>query len=278
MISQDHAELVHRVLDGEATDEERALLGALRAESSEVRTLYDDLEATDAFVSRLTLTAPPPDMKARVMASLPPDLYARGVRNRPLAALQVVRDELAKLLRARPALALAYAMVLGIVVGAAAVATWTNGDRMPSASEAYGTFVSPDLLAQLDVTDQQAIAAASVEGIARLRVAGDQAVLEVELAGPAEIEIGVSFDPADLRWDGLIRVDGPAARTMSMDEGSVRLSASGSIHYLLRFEARAPAFQLDLDLAGERGEAIRFALHGPAREHLSPARRDHEAR
>lgn len=249
MVDERTAFLIQRVLDREATPEERAALDALAAKDAAVRAAHDDLATTVALLAQVETVAPPPDLKRRIMRALPAERYARVERRTPASVINALRTVLRESLSARPAFALAYTMVLGVVVGAAAFAVISDTGLSPAPSEAYGTMAPPEAAALPRPTEEHVIDLDEVEGTVRLRAEGERVLFELELAPQTETEVQVTFDPDRLQWQGLARIDGRPSGAATVHEGEVLLTLSGPAHYRLSFDAGDRPSPLTLSMA-----------------------------
>lgn len=239
MIDDPQMDLIHRVLDGDVTPEERVSFEALVAQQPEARQLYEDLKATAELLAQVETAAPSPDLKRRILQALPTDRYARPARQRSSLAgiAQVVREAFA----ARPALAYAYVAILGVAIGVGAYAVLDEVGRGPDASETYGTMIAPS------VTQTFSIDASEAPGTVRVTRGGDRLIIELDLAPETVTEAQFTFDPEALHWQGLTQLnEGPAAG-LTTSEGAVRLTFSGPARYRLSFDRiRTPLLTLTL--------------------------------
>lgn len=231
--------LIHRVIDQEATPNERAELDARLAEDAAARTSYRQLSHTADLLARVEPVAPPPDLKLRIMRALPAGRYAPAMPS----FIGRVRAALGNALSARPAFALAYAVVLGMVLGAG-LAGALSGPLAPS-GEAVGTIgaAAPATAATLEVDTP------SVGGTVQAWTDGDGVFVEAELTTREPTHLGVAFDEERLRWSGLSRAEGEAEATLVLGDGTVTLVISSPARYLVRFEATGPASPLTLSVS-----------------------------
>lgn len=234
--------LIHRAIDQEATPTERAELDARLADDDAARTSFRQLSRTAALLESVEAVAPPPDLKLRIMRALPEGRYHPAAPAAP-SLIERIRATLGDALSARPAFALAYAVVLGMVMGAGLLGA-LSGPLAP-AGEAVGTIgaAAPADAAALEVETP------GVSGSVRAWAEGDGVFVEVALTTTEPARVGVVFDEERLGWRGISREEDGTEAALALGDGTATLTLSGSARYLLRFEATGPAPPLTLSVA-----------------------------
>jgi len=263
MTTDNHLELISRVLDGEGSAQEQATLDVLRAENADVRDLYDGLEATTVLLAGIPQVQPSPRLAERIVAALPADRYARHVPERQIALVDILRDAFAGMFTRRPAFALAYALVVGVALGVTGYSVFSSSPQ-PLPSDVYGTIASPGTGSQVLSADAVDISEEGILGSARLSGRGNRLLLELDLNASSPTEVTITFDQEVLQWSDLSRHAGDAAVTIG-ERGLVRLGIVDKVHYQLQFDASPGLHAITLALAEGGTEVGTYRLSASSR-------------
>lgn len=215
--------LLNRVVDGEATPEERARVEAWMAEDEPMRRLHDDLMITVGRLSLVDPAVPPPtDLKRRIMNAMPADRYAR----RSTWSLRSFFEWLKSALRPKPALAYATVLAVGAFVGFAVHSVLVGANQQPIESDVLGSMGMVERNAEtypLDLPD--------ADGTVRVSAAGDEILVEVELAVHQETNMLFSFDSNSMRLRSVRPVSTEFDGRVQTSAGRIRLTFSRPVHY-----------------------------------------------
>ena len=145
-LSQADWELLHRVVDGEATEEESAELEKRLTREVELAESHQALLGVGRTLSEVRLIDPPPELVRDVM---------RLVRQRPQAADGVAKESwflgLKEWVTHRPALALASSLAVGLLAGLLVTGLSGRGLVPLDESSISGTLLPPGPVAALPV-------------------------------------------------------------------------------------------------------------------------------
>ena len=227
MLDEKYEELLHRVVDGEASPAEAAELRAYVARLPEAQVYFEDVQKLLRVLQTVRDVEVPADLQRDIVeatrrrTSTPrPGARARGWQ----APLSQVREAL----RARSAATFG----LGFASGTALVALVLGGlsDRMPwNTSDGVGAIGAAGAMRQLD---QQSL----VLGDATLEVAtgsqGDRVVAELTVRAVAATTIVLDFEEQTLRGLGVELgaepQPGPSASTDGIEVGPGKVSIRSS--------------------------------------------------
>jgi len=253
MATDNHLDLISRVLDGEGSARDIAALDVLRAEEADVRELYDKLEATTIFLAAIPQVQPSPHLAGRILSALPAGRYARRVPERQMALIDMLRDAFAGMFTRRPAFALAYAVVLGVALGVTGYSVVSSSSQ-PLPSDVYGTIASPGTASEVLPADAVEISHGGIQGLAHLSGRGEVVMLELDFDAVSPTDVTVTFDPEVLQWSNLRRHAGDAIVTIA-ERGVFQLRLSGDAHYQLHFDA-SPGLHAITLAVGENGTEV----------------------
>jgi hypothetical protein len=215
-------DLIHRKLDGLASQNEQDELAELLARDPGVRKVHDDMVSLAGFLGRMTQEDPPRSLKPAVMRGVE-DLEARRSRSR--VSLPIHRFPILSIL-SRPLATFWIGMVAGLLVfGVAEIVTpgsIIEGGR--------GTLAPPEAAMGDDLT----LTAGSAECFLVLRNESDVPTLSVRLSGPEKSSIEIRWNSDWLRAEGVRHISGTHGE-MEVHKENVRIAAGGMGSYEVRF-------------------------------------------
>lgn len=228
MKADEFDQLVNSVLDGSASDDERASLErrlhaepAARAQLASWERLFETLRATPR-------PEPPAEIRHRILAAV----------RRESAPATSWRSAWEAFIGRRPAVALAYATAFGVVAGSV-ISLTASGVLSPGAPTApvSGTMSRPGP-ADVPAAEWSSLPASGVAF--RTWREGDVLHFEGRADGVEPFELELAFDPAALRVAAILTPDHPASRA-AFEPGRVRISGSGKSQVEVRWAVLQPA-------------------------------------
>ena len=230
MIDQRHLELIHGEIDGENSAEESRELQQALESSAECRALYEDLRRVADLLQDAKPVEPPRQLRARIV-----DAWV-DAQPRP-APGRVGRGWLSML---TPGYAGAFAMGLLVAFGAVSMQRWA-GDADLDISQLAGTMTqheaaSPRLLIDLD----------EISGSVVIRDQDPLLMVEFDLNSTGIVDVVVTFDGADARFNGLAQRQGEALAVTA--EGSRVLIKNQGEQQLALFLSNPRNGAMSLDL------------------------------
>ena len=198
MIDERHLELIHGEIDGENSAEASRELHQALDSSTECRALYEDLRRVSDLLQTAKPVEPPRQLRARIVDALVDALPQSQPRPAPG---RVGRGWLSML---TPGYAGAFAMGLLVAFGAVSMQRWA-GDADLDISQLAGTMTqheaaSPRLLIDLD----------EISGSVVIRDQDPLLMVEFDLNSTGIVDVVVTFDGADARFNGLAQRQGEA--------------------------------------------------------------------
>jgi hypothetical protein len=237
-------QLMHDVLDGVATPEERSRLEQRLAADPTLRKRFTELQHVFETLNRMPMAEAPADMHAELMQTI--EIEAGRTRTPGWVAA------FADAFRARPAPAFAIAAV---TIGAVALLLWSGAGRKDtrvagSDAPVTGTMAPP--------SSPRAVTLESGDARIRIELGRDGGALVATLA--IGFGAGVPRVPA-------LRGAGAELLTAAGEPGRIALKLSGQVDAALRFETPDPASgDLDVSLTTDAGAVERRVSTGPGGE------------
>lgn len=181
--------LLNGALDGDLTPDERDLFDATLRSDEQFAEQYDQLLAMQTMFSAADRFEAPPSLKQRIMDALPaeadmaePNRSTTPIRLRRQSLLDVITS----IILPRPVLALATALVVGFVGGAALLSLFGDADIDPGTT--VGTVGTAPVTAPGVFTLKHGDIVATVEVSAESSAALDSAAgLELQLVRDGEV-------------------------------------------------------------------------------------------
>lgn len=233
-------DLMHRVLDGEASPEERARFDTMLRSDAETRSTFEEIESALDEVNNLSVVDSPKGLSHRIMSSLPPEIAERRqARQRTPSFFKRIADVLRE--RKRPALALAYAFSIGLLAGIGLYSIMA-----PQPTAVTGTFASESA---------KSIEADGFEGLVRFVTEGDflRVAIEAQAAIPADIVVRFGAGTELTRFE---QTD--ASPSVRSTNRSITITADGHTEVDLTFRT-----------SGQMNLEVEIARHGEMLERES---------
>ncbi len=222
--------LADRVLDGEASPEERAELERLVAGDSKARALVAERSSLFETLRRVPKREPPDDLGDSILAAI----RSERVTSRGRGLLRLWGSFMAR----RPGLGFSYALLAGWVVGSlTTLAVLGTLARKPEeGAPTSGTMANP-AAGQVVARGRLDLPGVRLGGETRLR--GRVARLHVggHASGPAEITI--MFSPEELRLESIVPPESNLG--IEITAGRVRLRGVGEMRLDLDWVSLVPA-------------------------------------
>jgi hypothetical protein len=178
-------ELVYGELDGANSPEESAELSTLLDQDPGLKAFYEESSAFFGALDQVPDQEPPPELKGRIMAAVEREA---SMASAPRTGVAHRLSGWFQPLFARPALAMAYAFVAGLLVAVAAVSTLSVPD-LTGSQTVQGTMGQ----AISKVLDQQTIQMEGVSVDLSTWGLGSEVVLEINITGepanPLEVSV-----------------------------------------------------------------------------------------
>ncbi|MDX1429420.1 MAG: hypothetical protein R3282_03985, partial [Rhodothermales bacterium] len=113
MTDSDFFELANRVIDGVESEEDREALNHVVAQSMSRRLEFEQLSAVASILDAVRPVEPPEGLRNRILAAIP-----KEARRAPAHARSSFWEQIKEFTVGRPVYALAYAAVVGLLMGA----------------------------------------------------------------------------------------------------------------------------------------------------------------
>jgi hypothetical protein len=259
-------DLLHRVVDGEATEAESAELEKRLAREPELAQGHQALLGVGQTLSQVGLVEPPPELGRDVMRQV--RLRSRSQERGWLSGLTawVIR---------RPALALASSLAVGLLAGLLVTGLSGRGAFAPLEEGAVsGTLLPPAHLAALPVVDEARLEGPGFRVSAVTRRGPEVVVAELEIAAEGTVDVVFEVDASALRPRGFECLGGEAAGGVVIEPGRVEVSRAppGRCFVSLAVLGASPGPLTVRLLAGtERAEATLEAPAAAQKIEPSPA-------
>jgi anti-sigma factor RsiW len=247
-------ELLHRAVDGEATEAESAELETRLAREPDLAASHRALQGVGRTLSEVGLVESPPELAGDVM---------RQVRQRPHSvAEQRGLSGLTGWVARQPGLALAASLAVGLLAGLLATGLSGRGALMSlDENTVSGTILPFGHLATLPVIDEIEIGGPGTGATVVTRRGSDVVVAEVRIRSPRPLDLTVELDSGTLRPRGFVSLEDLPTGEVALEEGLVRVRQAPEGHYLLTLAVLGPD-PAPLRIRLESGDA---ALEGELR-------------
>ena len=235
MIEREILELINAEIDGINTPQDSARLRSHLQRSVEAKGFYEDLERIAKAMRTAGFAEPAPGALERVLATIPfqaprprPD-YGGGFSH-----------WIANMFR-RPSVRFASAFAMGAVVTAVLLVSVSREVDRPFSrpldiSDISGTISTIDAASQLALVGSVDAQLSTVDASLRLvlHANDDLLVAGLDLLSSKAIECVLSYDGADVSFDGFRRVSG-SSEAVDAGRSETRITQRGDGHYLLFF-------------------------------------------
>lgn len=184
-------DLIHKDLDGLATEKEVQQLNSYLNRSQKARKIYEELKNVEKLLSHIQKVDPPSELKLHIMNLI----KARNIS--PVKS----KPSLLFSLRSRFRFTVAYAMIAGVLIGTAFSYFILHKLSLPDYSKLTGTLLlNPNQFKTIDFVE---IDKANLHGSVKLLQASSEAVLALQLINPRPVEVQIHYNPAYLHFASL---------------------------------------------------------------------------
>ena len=224
--------LADRVLDGEASPEERAELERLVARDSKARALVAERRSLFETLRRVPKRVPPDDLGDSILAAIRSERLTSRGRGRGWLGLW------GSFMARRPGLGFSYALLAGWVVGSlTTLAVLGTLARKPEeGAPTSGTMANP-AAGQVVARGRLDLPGVRLGGETRLRGRVVRLHVGGHASGPAEITI--MFSPEELRLESIVPPESNLG--IEITAGRVRLRGAGEMRLDLGWVSLVPA-------------------------------------
>ncbi len=225
MLSENQKLLIHRAVDGELTESEKAEFHLLLEASAEARKFYNQMDNIDALTKSLGTVEAPGQLRADVLRALR-ESKSRASSPRSLGATFGV------LLSPRLAFGLAAGLVIGLGVGALTLKTQTGQlDPLTLSGTILGG-TNPETLVRVD---SDSFVDGSTKGYVTVDVAKQLYYIQIEIESAQEVSADVEYDPSGYVVRAFEQAVSKPGNIVS-GAGQIRTSHSGRNRYLFVLE------------------------------------------
>ena len=220
-----YVDLINAEIDGEISEEDRALLEQFLAENAEARAFRDDLAGLCAELDSVGLIEPPEHLKHSII-----DAVTRQRSTKPASAPAGWRSMLGMLFSGTvPRYALSFA------AGALFTYALISSDRISrqafdDVTGLVGTISQPDFTAQLSNEHEIRLALNELAGSVNLNRADPLLILDFDLASQEPIEIVANFDDRDIWFNGFAQLESEGT-SIAAESGRVTVRMVGQRRY-----------------------------------------------
>jgi hypothetical protein len=241
-------DLIQAEIDGENTVQASKDLRAALEKNEEARIVYHDLMGAAEAVRQLSIAEPPPDLKDRIMQRITPQpVGARVPVNEWLAAI-------AAFFAARPQWAVAYAAVVGIVVGGVIVGI-AGGSLTTDSRSGFGT-IAGERSSNTTYQERVQIRSGAVWGSFGVEVSADLVSITHELNGD-DVSVQFIFDDADFTLIEPFHSSGGTSVTLI---GNLVVVDKASGNEMLVLRQLHPDGRLEMQVARDGRAVLRRSL------------------
>jgi hypothetical protein len=210
MNTQDHMELLNRVLDGQATPDELDAFETACVEVPALRQELAELNQVGEAVAGMTAINPPAEMGHRIMRAIRQKEAGRTVAIP--SQTTSLRDLLARIYGAlfpRPQFAVAYAAVAGLVVGIASYDLVIQ-ESAPQTDAVFGSIGAAGAVP----LDEQVIVYSDLEATASVFSVDGAWLVEIDVAASGPVDVEMTLPRGATGW---IRLESGAAGAFLQD-------------------------------------------------------------
>ncbi len=215
-MDQKYTDMINADIDGEISDGDKAELQAFLAQSTEGRTLHEDLTALHSILGSAQEEEPPRHMRYVIMNAV-----------KPIAARPDFFSSL-KTIFAAPALRYATVFAAGVALTLSVVNSGQISDHaFDDITGLVGTVANP-----VDAALESSVAVDETEiaGTVSLRSMKSMLILDFDLASKEPIEIEANYEDRTIWFNGFAQLES-SGTTISADTGRVTLRMEGKRRY-----------------------------------------------
>lgn len=232
MIEDKYIELMQRRLDGALAKSEEEELEAHLAVNPDARKMDAGLREISHTLSGMEMLDAPRTLKGRIMNLVEARSAVESTSSSPLSGLL---DSFAGFFSVRHAYSFSAGAIAGVFI-LAMIFQFSGGIPGIGDSDMQGTMV-PSEAPKFEVIDSRKISLDGVEGEIQVLATSNVAMAEIHISSVSEVQISVSFEPSDYRFDGY-RASGESDEsesTITVDGGIIQLSHIGQGSHVLLF-------------------------------------------
>lgn len=229
MIEEKYKLLIHRAIDGELNDRERAELDQLLSISAEARRFHQQLEAFASIPTQFPQVVPPSGLKTEVLrriASADQEATSRRSNPRTIGAL------IGSILTPRLAYGLAAGLIIGLTIGAV---NFKNSGGQLDPLDLSGTITSGTDSSALRRLDAGAFSGTQASGRLSVETNGRLTYVQVELESSLEVALVIDYDPSAYVFRAFEQ-QSPQSTGLVTGQGQIRASHLGENRYLFVFD------------------------------------------
>lgn len=220
MTDTDFFELANRVIDGAESDDDRTALNTVIGQSMSRRLEFEQLSAVASILDAVRPVEPPEGLRNRILAAIP-----REPSRQATASGLSIWQQIKEFTVGRPVYALAYAAVVGLLVGVLGLVAVLG----PEAGDAPGTYgTMAPVGGAFSVADQTQIDLDGVSASAVLLLRESEFVIEVDVDTDDEFEVVVSPVSEVTTWYGVELGGGAKLTGAQLDPDELRFPVFGT--------------------------------------------------
>jgi hypothetical protein len=258
MKADKYIELINKEISGDITPEESERLQRYLRDEPDARRIYRELHRTVDLLGAIDDVEPPAHLKQHIMNSVDFSRYRAGEPGLVLGFARRV-----KRLSLRPGFA--YAFAAGVAVGLVIFSVFLSrpwGRQPAELRDLYATIGMTHQDVDFHTMESVPLDLPEAQGQIDLMRLADLLVLEVQLSGTRLYEVRLSYDPAEVRFNGL-RPDAGRSLLSKVEVGRVSASGSGDSRFRLSLTKTAESaldINLELLISGETRLSHRFEI------------------
>lgn len=201
MIDDKYIELMHREIDGQCSERERAELEAYLKENPEANRHYEELMAVARMLGSVEELEPPPELRESIFSAVFDRTGRREEKETSVSFVEALRLTFNR--------KFAYAFTAGLVVGICLFALLFRAvpSRVPGdLDHLYGTLATTERQAGLFTTDPIDFSLPEVSGSLHIQHTSDAVVVTVKVSSESRVQIVFEYKD-DFHFEGLRALD-----------------------------------------------------------------------
>lgn len=252
-MSRDHTELMHAVLDGEASPEEIAELERELGSDPDARARFEALRELHELLEGMPTLDPPPELAGQVLARL---------AGKEAADAGGATGSLFAFFRSGgPVLRYAAAFAAGLLATAAVYEFGLRAQRDIDISMVAGTMVNDDVRLPDAVNRRTELAIPGISGDIELQHNQDLVLVAFDLVSEGEVEMVLPGNSGG-RIVGFTGLDQPGT-DVSLVDGWLRVRQPGPHRYIVFLRGAGPVLPVEIHRDGEKIHELELEV--PAR-------------
>lgn len=190
MIDEKFVELIHKEIDGDLSDRERAELESFLSRNAEAQALQRDLTKMSQALTEVSAEEPPVNLKKRIMNAIPSNRYALQQKSFAQTFFPGLKFNFKY----------AYVFVYGLAFGIVATAAILNLRPGINASDVSGALVVNQSTEQASLLKEINLNNSNLSGTITIRTARGLVLSEINLQSNTNVDVQMQFDPEHLRF------------------------------------------------------------------------------